>query len=184
MMKKTDLISDHMRRQNELLHAAPEGFGGSGHKHADAVIAFATELAARTLLDYGCGENTLRKKLVEKEWPGRIREYDPARKKYATMPPPCDLVVCTDVLEHVEPKRLKNVLAHLHQLTLRGCYLAIATRPANKLLPSGDNAHLIIQDAEWWKAQVMKLQWSGGYRMKDVRKGNGDPHEVRFWLVR
>lgn len=186
------LISEHMRRQNELLHAGKEGFGGSGHKHAATVIGFADMLGAETILDYGCGENTLRKKLHEMQWPGKINEYDPARRKYSKLPSPADLVVCTDVLEHVEPKKLQHVLAHLCALTLKGCFLVIATRPANKILPSGRNAHLIIEGHDWWRERIMSA--SGGlltsWRLlasRDVRRGkdpNGPNYEARFYLVK
>jgi hypothetical protein len=63
-------------------------------------------------------------------------------------------VVCTDVLEHIEPELIDNVLDHLKDLTRKVAFLAIATRPARKNLADGRNAHLIIQPSSWWLAKL------------------------------
>jgi 2-polyprenyl-3-methyl-5-hydroxy-6-metoxy-1,4-benzoquinol methylase len=181
--KLHNLISKTMLEQNQILHESEEGFGGSGWKHADNIMAFSHELRARNMLDYGCGECTLGKVLRKMGMHFNLTEYDPAVRKRSRLPKPHDLVVCTDVLEHVEPDKLRNVLAHIHELTLKGCYLVIATRAANKILPNGANAHLIIEDTPFWKERVMQFNWKLT-REDDRRKGNGDGHEVRFWLTR
>lgn len=183
MAKLRNLISKNMLEQNKKLHESPEGFGGSGWKHHETIMAFAHELEAHNILDYGCGECTLRKVLVKRGLHVNLTEYDPAVAKRSRLPGPHDLVVCTDVLEHVEPKKLDNVIRHLHELTVKGCYLVIATRPANKILPNGHNAHLIIEDTPWWRERVQEMPWEI-LREEDKRKGNGDGHEVRFWLKR
>jgi len=181
---RRSLISDHALAQNQAMHEAPEGFGGSGWKHAEAVVAFAEELGAARLLDYGCGERTLRKQLKLMEAGLKLAEYDPAVPKLAADPGPADLVVCTDVLEHVEPALLDNVLTHLRALSLDGCYLSIATRPANKLLPDGRNAHLIVEDTPWWRARLTDppLDWTI-VREEDRRKEGGTKgHSYNVWL--
>lgn len=180
-MNRAALISDELLQQNQILHRAPKGFGGSGWKHAERILEFSQKLKIKTLLDYGCGECTLAKQLRELGAQFVIRQYDPAIPSLAKMPSPADLVVCTDVLEHVEPDRLKAVLRHLYELTGKGCYLAIATRPANKLLPDGRNAHLIIEDTHWWRKRIKGLPWEITAE-EDRRKGNGEGHECRFWL--
>jgi len=180
-MKLHSLISAVMLQQNAALHQAPEGFGGSGWRHGATVIAFAKELGAKEVLDYGCGECTLRRELGHQGSRLRVREYDPAIPKYARLPHPADLVVCTDVLEHVEPDKLETVMNHLALLTHKGLYLAIATRKANKLLPDGRNAHLIIEDTPWWEERVRKLPLTI-VRMEDKRRGDGTGHSCKFWL--
>lgn len=185
--KLDTLISKKMLKQNQILHSnKKEGFGGSGHKQAERVADFATEISAKTLLDYGCGKSTLRKQLKKMKFKIKMFEYDPAVKGKNKMPAAADLVVCTDVMEHVEPKMVQNVLRHIFALAHQGIYFAIATRPANKILPNGKNAHLIIEGAEWWMDQIEKLPWRI-LDMQDVRKGgtpDGPNHEVRFWLVK
>lgn len=155
-VEKDQLISDHYIGQNLELHQRPEGFGGSGKKHVDRVLAYARELPAKSILDYGSGEGTLSKACKAKGWTGFFGEYDPGMPgKLANLPKPAELLVCTDVLEHIEPDYLDNVLRHMLALTGRGAFLTIATRPANKVLPDGRNAHLIQQPAQWWITQLI-----------------------------
>jgi methyltransferase family protein len=180
------IISDVALADNRALHDSPAGFGGSGWKHLERVEAFAHELGVRDVLDYGCGECTLSRVAREAGSRLRVHEYDPAVRGRDRAPKPHDLVVCTDVLEHVEPPLLDNVLAHIRSLSRRGAYLAIATRPANKLLPDGRNAHLIVEDTPWWRRRVLAVD--PGWRLvrdEDIRKGGspeGAPHECRLWL--
>ena len=76
--------------------------------------------------------------------------YDPAIPEYAAEPTPVDLLVCTDVLEHVEPLYLTNVMEHIDSLVLRGVYLNIACRPAKRVLADGRNAHILVRNPEFW----------------------------------
>ena len=180
-----DIISEAALRDNRALHDSPGGFGGSGWKHLEAVEAFAHALRTRDVLDYGCGECTLSRVARKRGSHLRIHEYDPAVRGRDRAPKPHGLVVCTDVLEHVEPALLGNVLGHIRSLALRGAYLVIATRPANKLLPDGRNAHLIIEDTPFWLDAVSSVGGWAVERVDDVRKGGvpeGKPHDCRFWV--
>ena len=80
-----------------------------------------------------------------------IREYDPAVPGKDAEPQPADLVICTDVLEHIEPDCLNDVLDHIRQVSLKYAFVNVSTRPAVKFLQDGRNAHLIIQPADWWR---------------------------------
>ena len=68
------------------------------------------------MLDYGAGKGrlgeALRKMLPN---PPVIHCYDPAAPEWAGEPAPCEMVVCIDVLEHVEPGYLDPVLDDLVQ---------------------------------------------------------------------
>ena len=75
------------------------------------------------------------------------------------MPKPCEMVVCTDVLEHVEPDKLDAVMDHIFRLTGKLAYFVISTRFANAVLPDGRNAHLSIHDADWWITGLRELGW-------------------------
>jgi len=88
------------------------------------------------------------------------RDYDPAVTGMDDTPLFADLVTCCDVLEHIEPERLDRVLAHIRSLARKAVFFVVATRPANKLLPNGENAHLIIESAEWWEARVLTAGFS------------------------
>ena len=67
------------------------------------------------------------------------------------------MVTCTDVLEHIEPKYIDNVLLHLFLLSDRIIFLNINTREANKTLPDGRNAHLIVQKGDWWIKKIKQV---------------------------
>ena len=58
--------------------------------------------------------------------------------------------MCTDVLEHIEPDRLDEVLDDLKRVTRKMGFFVVATRAADKTLPDGRNAHLIQQERDWW----------------------------------
>ena len=144
------LISEDYRLQNAALHRLGR-FGGSGHKHAAAVRAFAREIDAQTILDYGCGQGTLSKALPEY----MVSEYDPAIEALSADPDPAELVVCADVMEHVEPECLDAVLDHIASKARKGVYFAIALRmDSKKLLPDGRNPHLIVESAQWWREVI------------------------------
>jgi len=106
-------------------------------------------LNTRDILDYGCGQRTLEQALG---FP--IRNYDPAIPGLDTPPEPADLVVCTDVLEHIEPECLDDVLDDLRRVTRKVGFFVIANRPAKKILPDGRNAHLIQEGIDWWRPRI------------------------------
>ena len=89
--------------------------------------------------------------------PFPIWEFDPAIAVKEQTPKPADVVVCTDVLEHVEPDYLDAVLVDLRRVTKVCLFVAISTKPANKNLSDGRNAHLIVESADWWVARLSKL---------------------------
>lgn len=148
------LISPAYRQEQIILHQRPNGYGGKGKKWSTAVKALAWSHDCESVLDYGCGEGSLAVHLMLSGRLTDIREYDPAMPGYDDLPEPADLVVCTDVLEHIEPDRLAAVLAHLRSLTKKLLFVVIATRPSGKTLTDGRNAHLILESAEWWQARI------------------------------
>jgi hypothetical protein len=145
------LITEDYRRLNSDLHANPD-YGVSGHLSAREIKIVADTLGTRDILDYGCGKRTLAHAL---DWP--IRNYDPAIPEFASPPEPADLVVCGDVMEHIEPACLDAVLDDLQRLTKDVVFMTIATGPAvAKLLPDGRNPHLIQKPLTWWLPHLEK----------------------------
>ena len=141
-------ISPEYQALQAELHARPQGYGGKGRKWAPVVRELIAWYDARTVLDYGCGEGSLGSAL-----PG-IAEYDPAMPGKDAPPAPADLVVCTDVLEHIEPEKLPAVLIHLRFLTRTAALLVVALDATHKILADGRNAHLIQESPAWWETQV------------------------------
>lgn len=179
MMYATDLISPEYRGLQGALHARPEGYGGKGDKWAPAVLELARRFKAYSILDYGCGQGRLVSALRLTASPAiRLAEYDPAIEGKRQLPDFADLVVCTDVLEHVEPERLSKVLEHLSYLARRAVFVVVATRPSNKTLDDGRNAHLILEDAAWWESRVREAGF-------DVQAGPDSPllKPSREWVA-
>lgn len=143
------LITSEYRALNARLHDERADYGTGGGRWAEQVLALARLYQASGTLDYGCGKGTLARML-----PFPIQQYDPSVPAHSTLPSPADLVVCTDVLEHVEPELLPDVLDHLASLVKKAGFFVIACRPARKILPDGRNAHLIIQTPRWWVGQL------------------------------
>lgn len=143
------LISDQYRAENHRQHTQSTGYGERGYKHLDDVLHVLKREKCETALDYGCGKATLSlhaKRVCE----APFANYDPAIPEYAAEPVPADLLVCTDVIEHIEPLALQDVLSHMASLTLKACYLQIATRPAQRILSDGRNAHLLVKPPYFW----------------------------------
>lgn len=141
-------ISQAYVEQNRQLHAAVPSYGAHGGRLVENVKQLMETQGCETLLDYGCGKGSLVRAV-----PG-AQGYDPAVEEFSARPEPADLVTCTDVLEHVEPDMLEDVLNDIVNLTRKVAYILVACRPASKRLPDGRNAHLIIQPPEWWLEQL------------------------------
>ncbi len=141
-----ELITEEYRKQNEVLHETGT-YGISGQSYRKQVRPLA-DWGRRPILDYGCGRGTLKEALGPAY---TVYEYDPAIEGKTDLPEPCDVVTCTDVLEHIEPDLMDNVLAHLRKLTKHRLFVAIALAESSKTLPDGRNAHLSLHPVEWWK---------------------------------
>lgn len=141
------VTADYVAEQR-LLHEAP-AYGSRGFNWGYLVAGIARVEACVSVLDYGCGKGTLCETL------GRagvdVRGYDPAIEAFSKPPRKADLVVSVDVLEHIEPACLDDVLDHLAALTIRMLFVAISTIPAKRFLSDGRNTHLIVEQGDWWR---------------------------------
>lgn len=158
------LISESYREQNRLLHEGNEGYGTSGAKWADLVRQISSS-GRMAILDYGCGKQTLKAALGPAY---RVAGYDPCLPGLDQPPEPHPVVVCSDVLEHIEPECLDAVLADLARVTQELLLVVVHTGPARKTLPDGRNAHLIQEGAAFWLNRLLplfeplRMEWSGG----------------------
>ncbi len=146
------LITEQYLELNKKLHEENPAYGTQGKCYIDDVIKLASMFRTQDILDYGCGKSTLSLNL-----PFRINQYDPAIPKYANPPREADIVVCTDVIEHIEPWCLEEVLNDIERLTRKACFISGSIVAAKKFLPDGRNAHLIQKPARWWMNQLWDL---------------------------
>ena len=158
MIPSGQLLTEKYRVMQRILHGQPRGYGGRGDKWAHVVRALITQYGATSVLDYGCGQGSLKKAVMVDPPPGlRFDEYDPAipgkdgKERPITF---ADLVISTDVLEHIEPECLDAVLAHIKLLARKAAFVVISLKDSNKILADGRNAHLIIRPANWWKKRL------------------------------
>jgi len=158
------LISKEYLEQNKSLHENHSDYGIMGQRYANLVSDVVRQYAATDILDYGCGKGTLGRAV---SFP--IREYDPCIPGKDAPPEPAEIVVCTDVLEHIEPDCIDAVLDDIKRLAKRAAFLIIATVPAGRILPDGRNAHLIVEPASWWLPKLMD-RWE----LKFFQAGDGE----------
>lgn len=128
-------------------------WGGQGHSWVPHLTPLIEELKIDTpitVLDYGCGRGTLKAALEQAMPTVTVNEYDPGIPEKSALPDRADIVVCTDVMEHVEEKFLAQTLKYLAQLTSRRCFMVIACSLSYSLLPDGRNAHITVHPPEWW----------------------------------
>lgn len=152
------LISESYRAQNQSLHESGV-FGTVAKAYAPLVAQVVNKLEVQHVLDYGCGSNvSLMKAIADKKMVGhafKYQAYDPCVPQYAAPPVSAEMVACIDVLEHIEPDSIDEVLDHLYELTEAVGFFSVNCRPAMKVLPDGRNAHLIQQPPEWWLPRIM-----------------------------
>ena len=160
-----EVISTAQRSLNAALHEADNKFGnrddGAGlATNLHEALTRMNELGiCRSVLDYGTGKGALVRKL-RANMPKKVtvEGYDPAITEFSTKPTkPSDVLLCLDVLEHIEMKSIDAVLRDIHALTNQFCYLVIDLQPAVKKLADGRNAHILLAPPEWWIGRVAQL---------------------------
>ena len=89
-------------------------------------------------LDHGCGKQTLANALPQ----FTVHAYDPAISGLHTATESHDLVICTDILEHVEPQFVDMVTDDLARVTHKTLSLQVAISSNQRLASvlGGDRA--------------------------------------------
>lgn len=147
------LITAEYKELNAELHARSERYGTSG-ANSRILVRQISDWGRKPILDYGCGKCTLSKALGPAY---RVTNYDPCIKGLDTAPEPHPVVVCGDVLEHVEPECLDDVLKDLRFLTTDCLLCIIALVPSTQTLADGRNAHLMIATPGWWHNKLISM---------------------------
>ena len=172
-MAEQALISEDYRRMQAELHRNPE-YGVVAAQYAPLVAEVMQALGTRELLDYGAGKGRLGIALNEMfDEPFTIHHYEPAVPEWSAPPAPCRFVACIDVLEHIEPDLIDNVLDDLKRVTAGAALITVDTRPAKKFLSDGRNAHLIQKPASWWLPKFLER-----FELVRFDRLGGD-----FWLL-
>lgn len=152
-LQPSELISPAYVAEQRRLHAEQAPYGHRGKKWAVDINATRWVHGCQSVLDYGCGTGSLAEALRLEQALARftVSEYDPAIPGKDALPAPADLVVCTDVLEHVEPELIDNVLDHVCSLARKAIFAVIALVETAKTLSDGRQAHILLKPIPYWE---------------------------------
>ena len=134
------------------------------------LMSLVKENDCKTLLDYGCGKaipyDKDRCKEVDLRHPIQklcnlksFDLYDPAYEKYSKLSKKkYDIVVCTDVLEHIAEQDIDYVLTEILSRSKKIVFLNISCQPALKHFKEGKfkgkNVHISVFDPSWWGHKI------------------------------
>lgn len=136
-------------KQYELLYKIKKNYGKTSIKLYDMLEKIINDLNILSVLDYGCGKSKLLD-LIKKNKKIKIYRYDPAIKKYSKLTKnKTDLVICTDVLQHVPLYDLDRVLKEIKS---KGIYILFYIKCTNHKtkLPNKTYANCTVYDKKWW----------------------------------
>jgi hypothetical protein len=149
------VITEEYRKLQQELHQNPN-YGVASLQFAPIVANIIKDLNVESLSDYGAGKKNLLKGLTELGINLKVYQpYDPAFPEYGE-PKAADLVCCIDVLEHIEPELIENVIQDLANITIKFGFFSVHMGPAVKVLADGRNAHLIQKPSSWWLEKFIK----------------------------
>ena len=143
-------ISEDYLKLNQQLHKNNAHWGSSAHRRTGGVLKCIEQVRPQSILDYGCGKGLLGKTIGM-----ALDEYDPAIPgKDKLNKSSYDMVACIDVMEHVEPEYVDDVLNEINRLATKCAHFVIYLKPAVHSLPDGSNCHRTIQPAQWWVDKI------------------------------
>jgi hypothetical protein len=186
-------LYERMHREGNIEQAkSPDATfaGGSLRPHLPAIRALVRRTGAKSVLDYGSGKGILYKKrnfvLANGEVVTSVAEYlgvekiacfDPGVPEYSTFPSEkFDGIVSTDVLEHCPEEDIPWIVGEMFAAAKKFVFANVASYPAEKTLPNGENAHCTQRPPAWWNELLgtISARYSGViYRFEITEKHRG-----------
>lgn len=146
------IIDKKLIDQYKTLHSE-SSYGSTSYKLLPHILPLIYELKPKSILDYGCGQSNLIQKL-DINGDTRLYRYDPSINEISDPPDQkMDLIINTDVLEHIPENDINDILEHIRDLS-ENVFFSISTVPAAQILPSGENAHCTVYPKEWWENRI------------------------------
>ena len=144
------LVTDYYRSVLEKEHA--QGEWGEASKHyADTVHRLMIKWHQNEILDYGAGAGNLGIILKNLMPDVIVHNYEPGIAKWNHTPNPCNMVACIDVIEHIEPECLDDVIKDLVRVINKFAFVTISTVEAHRVLNNGWNAHINLKTQDEWQ---------------------------------
>ena len=117
MLEKERYIDLHRE-----LHESPRRFTGlSLREWIEEIDQLMITHDCKNILDYGCGKA----RFWPAHWLEKIQGYDPAVENFSEEPRPADMVVCTDVMEHIPESSVDDILKHINSLSNKWIFFVI-----------------------------------------------------------
>lgn len=123
-----------------------------------SIRQLAHAVGAKTMLDYGCGAADAYKsphKLHHQlGFPRRnVTLYDPSFPRHSAKPQgKFDLVVCSDVVEHIPEDQIDEFVKTLYSHAGKALWVSFCSRPAKKCFPGTEiNLHCLVRPRQWWE---------------------------------
>jgi len=140
----------------EQMHSQSPNWGSTGVRYLPEIHSYIKEWNFKTLLDYGCGKGSLVTHIgLDVLGVENVVGYDPAVPEFRAKPKgQYDFVTCTDVMEHVEREHIAATIEEIKNYAVEAAWFLIACYPAKAVLPDGRNAHLTVEEPEFWCKQI------------------------------
>jgi 2-polyprenyl-3-methyl-5-hydroxy-6-metoxy-1,4-benzoquinol methylase len=137
--------------QYKTLHQINKNYGKTSIQLLPYIQPIVNELKPKSILDFGCGKGLLLDNL-------KINcikvNYDPGVTEFSKEPKEkFDLVINTDVLEHIHENELEHILNKIKSYSNKVIF-CICIIKAQTILPNGENAHCTVKPYEWWKNKL------------------------------
>jgi SAM-dependent methyltransferase len=136
-----------------------------GLQHARQAYYFFQPEPGDTLLDLGCGTGRASAYFATRGLGVTLVDFVPAAVEVEGLPfvEAClwelpdtlqaDFTYCVDVLEHIPPEHVADVLRGIRRATRKKAFVQIATRPDKFGAIIKETLHLSLHDANWWQAK-------------------------------
>ncbi|MBX3584196.1 MAG: glycosyltransferase family 29 protein [Rhizobiaceae bacterium] len=144
---------NNIAQQYANLHHRQSEYGVTDWKLIRYAEVLGSSLCGQRLIDYGCGKGALGQAITART-DMEVVSFDPYVPKFSVRPTGrFDILVNTDVLEHIPEDQLDAALGDMRSFSDR-CFFVISTRYADTLLDDGMNAHCTVRPEEWWREKI------------------------------
>ncbi len=175
------MITDNYKNDLKKLHKS-KAFGNRSKIPAE-VTRCIEEYNIESILDFGCGKGNVVAALKETYPNLKVYGYDPGRDGYDALPDSIDMIISTDVLEHIEPELLEETLLDLAKRTDKVMYHLIACHPAKKSLSDGRMYYHIIIDKENPAEGIKELRYIDPRKLRKVREIKKQKDEWKILIL-
>ena len=183
-------ITDGYKEILQSLHERHKWGSTGGGYAGDSIVQLLTDRPEiKTILDYGCGEGSLKTHvesagITDREW----TLYDPGMKGLDKRPSgKFDLVITTDVLEHVEPEMQEKVILELMEYTDKVMFNEIACYATNRYFPNGPykgmDLHINLRAPDMWRWIIESLAAPRGFQRLRSEVTLLDGYKVRYLSI-